>query len=370
MAGWEEGVAAFKTGNYQEAANQFQAFIEEAASLGAAENPEYAPAYFMLGQSLYKLGKPKDAIEPLKTALQLKSDDANTQLVLGQAYFKLGDYRNAVSVLSKMDTASVPEAHRAVISKLLAVSYQKTGQEGLALANLEKAAQLNPNDAATQFNYGTRALAAGYTDDAVKALAKAVSLDGNDPDKQRAYVRALVRQGREAQDRATKRAVYGKAAAAAQKLVQLESSYDNLLTLAEAQLGAQQYDPALATLKQAAAKNSSDWLPYFYMGQAHTAKGTFEQAVQPLKTALGKPNADQQRVWRQLGFVYEKQKKFGDAKTAYNNAGDSASAARVEENQRIQEENLRIEEENRRIEELERQRKELEKEMKQLPGSP
>ena len=59
----------------------------------------------------------------------------------------------------------------------MAVSYEKTGQSGLALANFEKAAQLNPQDAAAQFNYGKEALAAGYTNDAVAALEKGLEIE-------------------------------------------------------------------------------------------------------------------------------------------------------------------------------------------------
>jgi tetratricopeptide (TPR) repeat protein len=370
FAGWEEGVAAFKAKNYQEAANQFQAFLDEAESVGGGmKKPEFQPAFFMLGQSLYKLNKFKEAAEPLKTALELKAGDLNTQLVLGQSYFKGKDYKNAAAVLSKIDTAALPDAHKAVVAKMLSTAYQQTGDTGMALRNWEEAAKLNPNDAATQFNYGTQALAAGYTDDAIAALTKAASIDSSDPAKQRALVNALVRKGRETRDASGKAAAYSKASSTAAKLVQLEDKYDNVLLQAETQLGAKQYDGAIASLGKASAKNSSDWLPLFYLGQAHTAKGTVDQAVKPLTDALGKPGADQKKIWSQLGFVYEKQKKYSDAIAAYNKAGDSRGVARVEENQRIAQENAGIEDHNARIEDLERQKKELEKEMQALPGT-
>ena len=369
FADWQEGVDAFQAKNFQEAANQFQAFIKNAADLGGAEKPEYAPAYQMLGRSLYSLKKYKEAIDPLKTALKLKADDVSTQLVLGQAYFRARDYQNTIDVFSQINAGSLPQAHQANISKMLSVCYEKTGNSGLLLSNLENAAKLNPNDAAIQFNYGTRALAAGYTEDAIAALAKASSLDAKDPAKHRAYATALVQKGRETRDRKTKLATYSQAAAAAHKLTTLEGKYDNFLLRAEAELGAQQYDQATKSLGQAIAKNSSDWLPLYYLGQAHTAKRRYAEAIGPLKNALGKPEADGKKVWKQLGFVYEKQKSLPEAKAAYLKAGDAAGATRIQKNIDIGDENKRIEGENALIKQLEEEKKKLEAEMKALPGS-
>lgn len=369
FAGYEEGAAAYKAKNYQEAVNQFQAFIEELKGMEAAEKPEYAVVYQMLGMSYIGMGKPKDAVAPLKTALQLKPGDAIIQLGLGQAYFKANDYKNAADVLGKLNTSSLPEAHRASVATMLSVSYDKSGQDDLALGQLEKAAKANPNDATTQFNYGVKALQAGYTDDAVAALGKAASLDAKDAAKQKAYAQALLRKARETRDRAAKSATYAKAVSAAQALTRLEGSYDNLLLLAEAQLGGQQYDAAVATLGQATGKNANDWLPHYYLGQAHAAKGSYDQAIGPLKTALAKPRADQKKIWSQMGFVYEKQKNYGEAKTAYTNAGDSRGLARIQENERIAAENQAIEAQNQKIKELEEEKRRLEKEMQALPGS-
>lgn len=369
MADWQEGVDAFQAKNFQEAANQFQAFIKNAADLGGAEKPEYAPAYLMLGRSLYSLKQYKEAIDPLKTALKLKTDDVNTQLILGQAYFRANDYKNTIDVFSKINAGSLPQAHQQNISKMLTVCYEKTGNSGLLLSNLENAAKLNPDDAAIQFNYGTQALAAGYTEDAIKALAKASSLDTKDPAKHRAYATALVQKGRETRNREAKLATYAQAASACHKLTSLESKYDNLLLQSESELGAQQYDQAVKSLGQAIGKNSNDWLPLYYLGQAHTANQDYAQAIEPLKSALGKSKVDEKKVWSQLGFVYEKQKNLPEAKAAYVKAGDSAGANRIQGNIDIGDENRDIEAQNKLIKQLEEEKKALEREMKALPGA-
>ena len=46
-AGWEEGVAAFKSGNFQQAAKEFQGFVDE--------RPDVFQGHYMLGQSVCSL---------------------------------------------------------------------------------------------------------------------------------------------------------------------------------------------------------------------------------------------------------------------------------------------------------------------------
>jgi tetratricopeptide (TPR) repeat protein len=370
-ANYSEGVAAYQAKNYAEAVTQFQAAIEELKRAGAEEDPQYQPYYLMLGNSLSKSGKHKEAIAPLQTALRLKDGDMGTQLTLGQTYYRLEQYSEAAGILGKVDLSSLPKSAQGAISNMLSVCYEKSGNSGLALANMERAAQLNPDDAASQFNYGTKALAAGYTDDAVKALQKAVALEGSDPAKVRAYLNALVLKGRETTNKTSKKAVYEKAVPVATALSKMLPTYDSYLQLAEAQLGAQQYSGAATTLDRTIAKKSSDWLPYFYKGQAYTALNQYSDAVAPLEAALGKrPSAnDKVRVDRQLGFVHERLKNLEESMAYYQAANDSAGYRRVEENLKIKQENADVDKHNAEVEELKRQKKELEEKMKALPGA-
>lgn len=53
-ADWEQGVAAFKAGNYAEAARQFQEVTEQ--------HKDWPDGYSMLGQALSKLNRKQDAL--------------------------------------------------------------------------------------------------------------------------------------------------------------------------------------------------------------------------------------------------------------------------------------------------------------------
>lgn len=361
VADWEAGVAAFKAGNYKEAAQQFQEVIEQ--------QPDLFQGYLMLGQTLLKDKQAAKAVPHLQKALELNAGDVQTSILLAQALYQTRKYREVAQVLGKVDPSSLPKGTQAAVYKMRGGAYLSTGQTDRAVADLGKAASLSPNDAQSQYDYGKAAYAAGQTKTAIQALEQATRLDSQNPEIRKDYVEALKRYGRMARG-SEKEATYKKAEAAAQALVSARPTFDNLLLLGEVQLGAKSYDAAVDSLTKASGMKSSDWLPLYYLGQALTAKGQYSSAEQPLQKALqlASKTEDQNTVWRQLGFVYEKQKKFDQSISAYQKAGDPGSAARVGENKKIAEENKEIEEHNKMVEQLEDEAKALEEELKSLPG--
>lgn len=362
-AGWDEGVAAFKAGNLPEAARQFQAVTEEL--------PDWPDGYFMLGQVLTKMKKNQEALNASRKAYDLNPGDARYQLQLATAYIQNSRYRDAAQLLQQVNESSLNPQQKQVYNSILAVALDKTGQSGAALDALRKAAQGSPNDAAAQFNYGAAAFNAGKTAEAVAALEKSVSLDGKDVDRRQALVDALLRSGRETLD-AGKIAVYSKAASHAKTLATQTPSYENLLTLGEAQLGAQQYAEAITSFGQAAEKNAREWIPHYYMGQASTAKADFSRAETQLQQALQlNPPADgQKRVWLQLGFVYEKQRNFAKAEEAYAKGGNAGAAQRAKENAEIAKSNAEADRQQAEYDDLKKKEKALQDELKKLGTAP
>ena len=100
-AGWEEGVAAFKSGNYQQAAKEFQGFVDE--------RPDVFQGHYMLGQSLAKLGRDQEALTHLRKALELEPGNVGVQLALGKVYLEVGRYSDAAALLGKIDASSLPK---------------------------------------------------------------------------------------------------------------------------------------------------------------------------------------------------------------------------------------------------------------------
>ncbi len=360
-AGWEEGVAAFRAGNYAQAAEEFRTVVEE--------QPEWPGGHRMLGQALLKLDRSQEALTHLRKAYDLGPDDVAVQMVLGQAYVQAGRYRDAAELLGNVNAASLPKAQQGALHQMLAISLDKTGQSSAAIREMGRAADLDPNSASLQYQLGTMLFNSGDTAQAVGALEKAASLDSGDARTQKAYADALLRHARE-QRGSAKEATYRKAVSAATRLVSAQSNYDNLMLLGGAQLGAKAYNEAAATFARAASENSSEWLPNYYIGQAQTSAENYSEAEAALQKALGQTEAadDRNRIWKQLGFVFEKQKNYTQAINAYDKAGDAGGAQRVRDNQETEQFNAEVEAEQAEIDRLKAEEEELERKLRELEG--
>ncbi len=362
-AGWDEGVAAFKAKNFAQAAREFEAVV--------ADRPDWAGGYLMLGRTQLLLNRNADAVTTLRKGYDLNPSDLQTQLYLAQAYLAGQRSSEASQLLGKINSAGLPKEQQAFYQQLYAKALADSGQSGRAASALQKAAAASPDDADLLYQYGAMALSANNTDEAVSALSKAARLAPNDNDKVKLYVQALIRQARETGG-SGKEAIYSRAAESARGLAGRQPTYDNLLLLGEAQLGAKQYEAAAGSFGQASSKNAGDWLPHYYAGQARTAQERYNEAESALKKSLSlaSRSQDKSKVWSQLGFVYEKQKSFDQAKQAYQNAGDSRSLERVIKNEEIARNNAQADAEAAALAKLEEEKRKLQEQIKSQGGPP
>lgn len=362
-AGWDEGVAAFKAGDYTTAAGQFQDVV--------ASSPDGYQSHYMLGLSLQKLNRKEEALASLRKAYDLNPNDLGVKISLGQSYRAVRRFGDAAELLAKIDGSSVPSNQRASFYQMRAEAYYRSNNVSKALGDFKQLASLLPNDAQAQYTYGSTAVSQGQTEAGLAALKKANTLAPNDAKIAKSYVNGLIQQGRRTKDKAAKKQAYMQAASVAKKMAAASPTYDNLMLQVSAELGAGLYDRAAATGQQASAKNSSDWLPHYYVGQAYTSSGKFAEALSPLQTALSKATSadDKKKVYSQLGYTYQKQKNYAKSIEAYNQAGNSAAAAKVLEQQETDKYNAKVEEENKVIQEMKAEAARLEEEMKALEGN-
>jgi tetratricopeptide (TPR) repeat protein len=362
LADWDQGVAAFTSKNWQQAVSEFQELVKQ--------NPEGWRGYYMLGLSLEQLNRKEEALHNLRKAYDLNPNELSVKLALGRAYSTLRRYGDVTSLLGSVDVSSLPAAQQAAFYQIRGAARSKTHDDSGALKDFEQLVKLKPNDAQVQYSYGSMALSADRLDTAIAAIKKAVQLDPKDADMKRTYVQTLVRKGRVSQDKAAKKSAYAEAARLAKELAAAAPTYDNYMLQLSAELGAGLYEQAIATGKAALGKKNTDWLAHYYLGQAYTSAKQYEEAERPLLTAkekAAKPD-DLKQVWRQLGYTYEKQKKYSKSIEAYQFAGDAAGVTRVTENEKTDSFNKQVEEENKIIKEMEEEAKKLEEELKELEG--
>ncbi len=361
-AGWDEGMAAFKSGNFAQAIAEFQQFVEE--------RPDQHAGYQMLGLSLMSARRPADAVAPFEKALELKGENPADRLYLGRAQHLSGNHRESISTLSRLQIGSLPAKNQVQVYQMRGASYAQLGNTGSAAADLGRVADLKSSDARARFEYGQMLHNDAQLDPAIAAYERAISMDGSQAEWKRVLVNALKVKGRRTQGSA-KTGVYREAEDVARSLVGASPSFDNLLLLGEVQLGAKNYDSAASTFQQAISKKSNDWHAHFYLGQAFGSLERFSDAEGPLNTALplASDGADKNQILDYLGFVLSKQNKYEPAISAYERAGNAAGVARVRENQQIAQENREADEFNENIAELERQREELRRQLEEVPGA-
>lgn len=359
-AGWEEGVAAFSKKDFQTAAQEFQTLADQ--------QPESYRIQYMLGLSLQRLGRKEEALNHLRKAYDLNPNDVAVKASLGNAYFAVRRYEEVAKLLDQMDTSSLPASQRAAVFQLRGESKRKLGNMQGAYSEYRQLAQLKPNDAKVQYQYGVTALRADQIQAAINALDTAVRLDPDDSDKKITYANALIRKARGTQNRTAKKTAYIKASELASEVVSADPSFENLMLKLSAELGAGQYSEAVQTGERAAQKNPRDWIVPFYIGQAYTSDQQYQAAIDPLNEALELATSptDQKRVWKQIGYAHEKLKNYSRSISAYQNAGDQAGVARVQKNEETAKYNEQVEAENERIRQMEEEAKRLEEEMKKL----
>ena len=158
-AGWDEGVAAFKGKNYNEAVREFTEFTQK--------NPGSANGHYMLGLSLFKLNQKAKAETHLRKAYDLNPNDLSIKVALARIYVERGNYKASGLVLGDGNT----------LGNL---------KQGIS-AELGAGAGFKNEPAEAQYLYGTTALKLGKKDDALKALKRAAELAPNNKKYLKAY---------------------------------------------------------------------------------------------------------------------------------------------------------------------------------------
>lgn len=363
FAGWEEGVVAYNKADYQTAVTEFQKVVED--------SPDAHQGHSMLGRSLSRLKRPKEALNHFRKAYDLNPNDLGIKIELGKGYFDVRRYSEAAQLLGSLSSSELggmPEKNKSFIHQIRAVAREQSGDADGAFRDYKALAQLKPRDAKIQLKYGVLASANNQMSEALAALDRAAQADGGNKDVMRTQISLLKKKGRMDRDKTAKQSTYLKAANVAERLVKADGSYDSYLLKCEVELGAKLYEKAIGSCQSASSKKSSDWLAKYYLGQAFTSNKQYDEAVAPLQEAvkLASKQDDQNKAQKQLGFAYEKQKKYTESIDAYRKAGDQASMARVAENDKTARDNANIEAHNEEVEAMRKEAEELERQLQEL----
>ncbi len=357
-AGWEEAVAAFKSKDYATA---------EAELLGVtAEMPDWPGGHRMLGQVRLKAGKGAEAIAPLRRALELTPEDPGTFYALGHAFSQARDFASLSGLFAGRDLAPFPAKQRHSLLLLRAQAAQSEQKWTQAHGDLEEALSLAPEDAEAHTQMGKVAAQLERLEEAQASFARALELDPEHPRALAGSVRTRVTLAGRSTDGRTE--AFAAIRQDATRLVAQDPTTTNQLLLAETLLGSGLFAEAETRLAAAIQDEPKSWMLRLKLARAAIGLEDWEQATQELDAALAlEPDrAGEARIWRQTGFVHEKEHRLDAAEAAYTKAGADDLVARIQKTREIMLHNKKLDAEEQRLAQLQREKDRLQAQLDSL----
>lgn len=330
FGGWEEGVAAFKAGQYAVAAETFESVAEQ--------HPQFAAAHYMHGLSLLRAEHPEQAVASLARAVDLSetaADRIRYQLDLAAAQLGSGTPQVALATLDTLDPRQLSaEAAIAYAGRLAQVSAALEDQP--PLAELERAASLLPDQTALWVALGrARAREENFVAASI-ALETARRLDPQDASIAGQLGLAALRasEALEGSEAARWRATAIEAGEAAARD---RGDYADLLVAGSARLAAKELEQARAWFEQAAELEPAAARPLLEQARCAAAAEEWADALALARRAeQAQPEVSLQRgIDRVAASAAWGLHDFTEAARRYRRAGDEAAARRAEEAGRI-----------------------------------
>lgn len=102
------------------------------------------------------------------------------------------------------------------------------------------------------------------------------------------------------------------------------------------EMRAKDYDAATATSRAALVDDPRCIPAHLTIAQILTERREYDAALEELELALALASeTERANLWRQAGYIYEKQHHWVQAEIAYRNAGDADAVMRVLHNQTV-----------------------------------
>jgi protein O-mannosyl-transferase len=234
---------------------------------------DYYTAYNHLGMVLSAQGKPQDAIECYRAAIELKPDAADVYNNWGEATLKLGNTAEAVGLFrSALD---LQPAH-AVATNNLGEGLLRSGKPEEAMKLFQKAIELQPNYGGAFNNLGNAVLASGRATEAIELFRKGIAVTADSPELHNNLGAALFRRGYLAQ-----------ALEEFRTAVHLRPEFAKArVNLGMVALKLGNTPEALDNLNKAIDTNPRLSLAYVYRGQARELSGHMDLALHDYARAI------------------------------------------------------------------------------------
>jgi tetratricopeptide (TPR) repeat protein len=162
------GTELLKTGKPAQAAEQFKKAIEA--------DPAHAGAHSNLGVAYERLGRP-EARAQFERAIELRPDFTHAHFNLARVLMKAGRSAEAIAELQR--TIQIDPDHFGALN-MLGTALGRQGKFAEAQSHLERAVRLDPDHAEARSNLGAAYAGQGRLDEAVAQLEEAIRINPDD----------------------------------------------------------------------------------------------------------------------------------------------------------------------------------------------
>jgi Flp pilus assembly protein TadD len=163
---YEEAEAAFRAGQYEDAARLFARYVEV--------KPENPFGHYMLGLSAWKRGDHAGAELAFERALALDGSHVKSYLNLARVLLEVGRPEDA---LARVDTALTLDSMNNVAHRLRGRALDGLDRVDEAIEEYRQAIVLDETDVWSMNNLGVLYLQLGWAEEALYPLSRAVTLD-------------------------------------------------------------------------------------------------------------------------------------------------------------------------------------------------
>ena len=286
----------------------------------------------MLGRCQLALEEYDEALENLRTAVDLGPDDPTNTVTLGRALMAVNRYTEARELLDGFDLGTLPPEWKAEVARMQAACLIEEDRAADAVALLETCLADDPNRAALHRAIAVAHKAAGDPQATLDDLTRAYHLDPADTASGRSAVIAALALAADAGDDELAAGYHDRASEIADELATASPDDENTMLAGEAAFAAGRFEAAARWFGAAVKSRPQEPVARFDLGRTLAALEHNEEAVVHLRSALGAaPDAElAARIHGQLGRLLACSLELAEAARHYRAAGDHDRADEID----------------------------------------
>lgn len=312
---WDRAVSLYNQKQYRQAIQEFHAVLKA--------NPDAWQSWFYIGASHYQLQSYENSIDASQEYIKAADKDEKAEqagsFFVGMSHYHLKQYDKAIPALARYVVLSgktqqkVEPGARAALGRC----YIFTDRFNEAIPVLTISASEMKTNANNYYYIGLAQRKLGRDDQAVTALNQALAIDPKDADTL-ALLTSIYFSQLKQNPAAIKQLI-----SAGERLLAVRNDEYAWGVLGQAYLMDKQYDkaaPLLDKFARAHAESSGAW---YNLGLAHSQSSHWKPAAEALEQAV-KLAPTGLAALLELAYVYESDKQYDKAKSAYERAYEAS----------------------------------------------